>query len=161
MHTRTTSRETALRKSVALLITALTALMLAAGAVAFGNATVARAAEPVQLTYTVWFSPTMTGVFGGDFTGTFGGKVLSRTPIPGTPIAHLEVLYVLTADDPALSFTAIVQGDHNAVANSTVLNGEVTAGAFTGDRAHSEFQNISSCPGKPSGPCFQGTLRLM
>jgi len=161
MNTTTAFRDKALSKGLALLVTALTALMLAAGSVALGNVRVARAAEPVELTYTVWFAPQMTGVFGGDFSGTFGGMVLSHTPIPGTPIAHLEVLYVLTADDPTLSFTAIVEGDHNAITNSTVLNGEVTAGAFAGDRVQSVFQNISGCPGKPSGPCSQGTLRLM
>lgn len=161
MRAQTATRDKAIAKSVSFVITVLTALMLAAGAVALGNARAARAAEPVELTYTVWFSPHMTGVFGGDFSGTFGGAVLSRTPIPGTPIAHMKVLYVLTAADQSLSFTAIVEGDHNAVTNSTVLNGEVTAGWLAGDRAQSEFQTIGGCPGKPSGPCFQGTLRLM
>jgi hypothetical protein len=151
-----------LSRSVAFVIIVLTALMLAAGAIAAsGHVKDARAAEVVELTYMVWFSPAMTGVVGGDFTGTFGGAVLSRTPIPNTPIAHLKVLYVITANDPSHSFTALVEGDHNKMTNSTVLNGVVTGGWLTGEQAHSQFQTISGCPGKPSGPCSQGTLRLM
>jgi hypothetical protein len=163
METRTAFRGTVLSRSVAFVIIVLTALMLAAGAIAAsGNVKNARAATIVELTYTVWFSPAMTGVVGGDFTGTFGGAVLSRTPIPNTPIAHLKVLYVISdANDPAHSFTAIVEGDHNKMTNSTVLNGVVTGGWLAGEQAHSQFQTISGCPGKPSGPCSQGTLRLM
>jgi len=147
---------------LALAVTALAALTLAAGAaVAAGPVKEAKAAEVVNLSYTVWFSPNMTGVFGGDFAGTFGGAVLSRSPIPGTPIVHLSARYELNASDPSLSFTAIVEGDRNLVTNSAVLNGSVTAGALSGEQAHSQFQVISTCPGKPSGPCFQGTLRVM
>ena len=162
METRNAVRGIVPTRSVALLLIVLTALMLAAGAIAAsGQVKGVKAAEAVELTYTVWFSPKMTGVVGGDFDGTFGGAVLSRTPIPNTPIAHMKVLYVITANDPSKSFSAIVEGDHNSVANSTVLNGVVTAGWLAGDQAHSQFHTISSCPGKPSGPCFQGTLRLM
>jgi hypothetical protein len=154
-------RGSAFSKCLAVAVTALAALTLGAGAGA-GPAHVkdAKAAEIVELTYTVWFSPNMTGVFGGDFAGTFGGAVLSRTPIVGTPIVHLSARYELNANDPSKSFTAIVEGNRSLVTNSAVLNGSVTAGWLAGEQAHSQFDVISSCPGKPSGPCFQGTLRV-
>lgn len=154
-------RGSASSKCVALAFTALAALILGAGAeAALGHVMAVKAAQQVELTYTVWFSPHMTGVFGGDFAGTFGGAVLSRTPIPGTPIVHLSARYELNANDPSQSFTAIVEGNRNLVTNSAVLNGTVTAGWLAGEQAHSQFDVIGSCPGKPSGPCFEGTLRV-
>lgn len=151
----------AFSKGLAVAVTALAVLTIGAGAVA-GPVHVkdVKAAEVVELTYTVWFSPHMTGVFGGDFAGTFGGAVLSRSPIPGTPIVHLSARYELNANDPSKSFTAIVEGNRNLVTNSAVLNGTVTAGWLAGEQAHSQFDVISSCPEKPSGPCFVGTLRV-
>ena len=148
-------------KYLAVAVTALAALTIGAGAVA-GPVHVkdVKAAEVVELTYIVWFSPNMTGVFGGDFAGTFGGAVLSRAPIPGTPIVHLSTRYELKANDPSKSFTAIVEGNRNLVTNDAVLNGIVTTGWLAGEQAHSQFDVISSCPGKPSGPCFEGTLRV-
>jgi hypothetical protein len=135
--------------------------MLAAGAAgASGQVKNAKAAEIVELSYTVWFSPNMTGVFGGDLTGTFGGAVLNRTPIPGTPIVHLTTRYVLTATDPSKSFTAIVEGNRSLETNKAELNGSVTSGWLAGEQAHSQFVVVSSCAGKPSGPCFVGTLRV-
>ena len=155
-----TLRGSATAKCVAVAFIALAALILGTGAdAASGHVMAVKAAQQVELTYTVWFSPNMTGVFAGDFSGTFGGAVLSRTPIPGTPIVHLSARYELKANDPSKSFTAIVEGNRNLVTNSAVLNGSVTAGWLTGEQAHSQFDVISSCPGKPSGPCFVGTLR--
>ena len=149
----------AFAKFVAVAVTVLAALALVAGGgAASGHVKEAKAAEMVELTYTVWFSPNMTGVFGGDFTGTFGGAVLSRTPIVGTPIVHLSARYELNATDPSKSFVAIVEGNRNLVTNEAVLNGLVTTGWLAGEQAHSRFDVISGCPGKPSGPCFQGTL---
>jgi hypothetical protein len=156
-----TFRTGAFSKCLAVAVTALAALTLGAGAGAgSGHVKDVKAAEAVVLTYTVWFSPNMTGVFGGDFAGTFGGAVLSRAPIVGTPIVHLSARYELNANDPSKSFTAIVEGNRNLVTNSAVLNGTVTSGWLAGEQAHSRFDVISSCPGKPSGPCFQGTLRV-
>ena len=154
-----TFRGGASSKFVAVAVTALAALTLGVGAsAASGNVKEAKASEAVELTYTVWFSPNMTGVFGGDFAGTFGGAVLSRAPIVGTPIVHLSARYELNANDPSKSFTAIVEGNRNLVTNDAVLNGFVTDGWLAGEQAHSRFEVISGCPGKPSGPCFQGTL---
>ena len=151
----------AFSKCVAVAAAALAVLTLGAGAAAgSGHVKDVKAAEIVELTYTVWFSPNMTGVFAGDFAGTFGGAVLSHAPIPGTPIVHLSSRYELNANDPSKSFTAIVEGNRNLVTNTAVLNGSVTAGWLAGEQAHSQFDVISSCPGKPSGPCFQGTLRV-
>ena len=156
-----TFRSSRFSKCVAVGVTALAALTLGAGAGAgSGHVKDAKAAEVVELTYTVWFSPNMTGVFGGDFAGTFGGAVLSRTPIVGTPIVHLSSRYELNANDPSKSFTAIVEGNRNLVTNKAVLNGIVTSGWLAGEQAHSQFDAISGCPGKPKGPCFQGTLRV-
>ena len=155
------SRSSPFSKSVAVAVTALAALTLAAGAGAGpGHPKDVKAAEVVELTYTVWFSPHMTGVFGGDFAGTFGGAVLSSTPIAGTPIVHLSARYELKANDPSKSFIAIVEGNRNRVTNDAVLNGIVTSGWLAGEQALSQFDVIGGCPGKPTGPCFQGTLRV-
>ena len=177
MEIRTAFRGTALSKGVALVITTLMALMLAAGAIAASGqvkdvraAVVDRQCRPagdcerlgdlVELTYTVWFTPTMTGVVGGDIVGTFGGSVVS-TPIPNSPIVRLQAVYVITATkDPSQSFTAIVKGKLNIQTNLAVLNGVVTSGLLTGGRVHSEFQVVSSCPLNPGGPCFPGTMRI-
>lgn len=154
-------RSSAFSKCVAVAVTALAALTLGAGAGAgSGHVKDVKAAEAVELTYTVWFSPNMTGVFAGDFAGTFGGAVLSRAPIVGTPIVHLSARYELNATDPSKSFVAIVEGNRSLVTNSAVLNGVVTSGWLAGEQAQSRFDVISSCAGKPTGPCFQGTLRV-
>jgi hypothetical protein len=156
-------RQIALLKNVARVITVLTALMLVGGAMAAsGQLKDAKAATIVDLTYTVWFSPAMTGVVGGDIIGTFGGGVTS-TPIPGTPLVQLKATYVIMANDPSESFTAILQGDLNTKTNAAVLNGVVTwsaSGTLTGERVHSEFQVVNNCPLNPSGPCFPGTLQV-
>jgi hypothetical protein len=102
----------------------------------------------------------MTGVVGGDIVGTFGGSVVS-TPIPATPIVRLQAIYVITAtNDASDSFTANVEGKLNTQTGSAVLNGVVTSGFLTGERVHSEFHVLSSCPLNLSGPCFQGTIRV-
>ena len=101
-------RSSRFSKCVAVAVTALAALTLGAGAGPGSSlAKDVRAADVVELTYTVWFSPNMTGVFGGDFAGTFGGAVLSRAPIVGTPIVHLSTRYELNANDPSRSFTRL------------------------------------------------------
>lgn len=161
MEDRTAFRGTALLKSLAVALTVLTALMLAVGAIAAsGQVKQAKAADVVELTYTVWFSPAMTGIVGGDIAGTFGGGVVS-SPMPDSPLVHLKAVYVITANDPAQSFTALVEGNLNKVTKSAVLNGVVTAGRLTGERVHSEFQVLSTCPAHPRGPCFQGTMRVI
>ena len=154
-------RGSSLSRCLALGVLALTALTLAAGAVgASGQVKNVKAAEIVELSYTVWFSPNMTGVFGGDLKGTFGGAVLNRTPIPGTPIVHLTARYELNPTDSSKSFTAIVEGNRSLETNKAELNGIVTSGWLTGEQVHSQFLVVSSCAGKPSGPCFVGTLRV-
>jgi len=170
MEARTAFRRTAWSKSVALVITVLTGLMLAVGTIAASGlvkdalaadlvSREGRDRQDLELTYTVWFSPAMTGVVGGDFVGTFGGSVVS-TPIPGSPIVRLMALYVITANDASRSFTAVVKGKLNTQTNSAVLKGVVTSGSSTGERVHSEFQVLSTCPLHPAGPCFQGTMSV-
>ena len=161
METRIAFRGSRGSRSVAVVIVVLTALMLAAGAIAgSGQVKGARAADAVDLTYTVWFAPAMSGFVGGDIVGTFGGGVVS-TPIPDSPIVQLDALYVITANDPADSFTATLEGQLNTQTHSAVLNGVVTNGFLAGNRVHSEFQVVGSCPAHPRGPCFPGTMRLM
>ena len=58
METRTAFRGTVLSRSVALVIVVVTALMLAAGAIAAsGQVKQAKAEDAIELTYTVWFAP--------------------------------------------------------------------------------------------------------
>jgi hypothetical protein len=160
MKTRTAFRGTVLSRSAALIIVVLTALMLAAGAIAAsGQVKQARAEDAVELTYTVWFAPAMTGFVGGDIVGTFGGGVVS-TPIPNSPIVRLKALYVITANDPSESFTATLKGHLNTKTGSAVLNGVVTSGFMAGERVLSQFKVVGSCPAHPAGPCFPGTMRL-
>lgn len=158
-------RRDVLSKSAARVITVLTALMLVGGAMAASgpvkDARAADRADGVELTYTVWFSPAMIGVVGGDIVGTLGGDVATN-PIPNSPLVRLTATYVITAtNDPSRSFTAIVKGYLNTNTNRAVLNGVVTAGWLTGERVHSVFHVVSSCLLNTSGgPCFPGTLRV-
>ena len=165
MELRTAFRGTTVSKSVALVITLLTGLMLAAGAIAAsGQVKDAKAATVVDLTYTKWFSPsfpTMTGVVGGDIVGTFGGTVLEANPIAGGQIIRLKAIYEVIANDPSQSFTALVEGKQNNRTRSAVLDGVITSGFLTGERVHAKYQVLSSCLGNPGGPCFQGTIDVM
>ena len=163
MEIRTAFRGPAISKRVALLLTVMTALVLAAGAIAAsGGVKAARAATIVELTYTKWFSPsfpTMTGVVGGDIVGTFGGSVLALSAIPGSPIVQLEARYEIFATDPSQSFTALVEGNQNNQTHSAVLNGAITSGYLVGERVHAEY-DVISCTQAPRGVCFQGTIDL-
>jgi hypothetical protein len=164
MEIRTAFRGTVRSKSLALVFMVLTAPILAAGAIASsGQVRDARAATIVQLTYTKWFSPsfpTMTGFVGGDIVGSFGGTVLEANPIAGGRVTQLKAVYEVIANDPSQSFTALVEGQQNNETSSAVLNGVVTSGFLTGERVHAEYNVLTSCPGNPSGPCFQGTIRV-
>ena len=89
------------------------ALVLAGGLASASHLNAAKASEPIELTYTKWFSPhypLMAGVVGGDITGSFGGYVISRTVSSDGRFVLLEAQYEIHADNPSQSFTAIVEG---------------------------------------------------
>jgi hypothetical protein len=163
MELRKTLGGVAISKSVALVLTILTALILGAGALASsGQVKDARAADAVELTYTKWFSPrfpTMTGVVGGDIVGQFGGTVLDRDLIADGQIGKLTAIYEVIADDPSQSFTALVHGTQNNETHTAVLNGVVTSGWLTGEQVHAEY-SVISCTQAPNHVCFQGTIRV-
>jgi hypothetical protein len=143
-------------RMLAVVIAVMAAFALdGAGALAGGS----ESRDHLQLTYTVWFAPAMTGVVGGDVVGTFGGSVVS-TRIPNSPLVRLRAVYVITANDASQSFTAVVKGKLNTQTLLAVLNGVVTSGSLTGQRVHSEFQVVGTCPEHPRGPCYQGALRV-
>jgi hypothetical protein len=163
MELRKTLGGVAISKSVALVLTILTALILGAVALASsGQVKDARAADAVELTYTKWFSPrfpTMTGVVGGDIVGQFGGTVLDRDLIADGQIGKLTAIYEVIADDPSQSFTALVHGTQNNETHTAVLNGVVTSGWLAGEQVHAEY-TVISCTQAPNHVCFQGTIRV-
>lgn len=118
-------------------------------------------AAPIEVTFTKWITtyPAMAGVTGGDAAGTFGGEVLSRTPFDNGVIVDLLARYEVVAG--AHSFIAEIEGKQNTKTATAVLNGVVTEGWLVGARVHVEYEVIGSCAGKPAGPCFQGTIRIM
>ena len=119
------------------------------------------ATAPVEVTFTKWVTtfPAMAGVTGGHAAGTFVGEVLSRAPFDNGVIVDLRARYGVVAG--AHSFTAEIEGKQNNQTDTAVLNGVVTEGWLVGARVHVEFDVIGSCAGKPAGPCFQGTIRVM
>jgi hypothetical protein len=120
-----------------------------------------RGAAPVEVTFTKWITtyPALAGVTGGDVAGTFVGEVLSFTPFDNGVIADVRARYEVRAG--AHSFTAEIEGKQNNETATAVLNGVVTEGWLAGARVHVEFDVISTCTGKPEGPCFRGTIRVM
>ena len=48
----------------------------------------------------------------------------------------------------------------DAALGAALLDGVILAGWRTGAHVHVEFQKISSCAGKPAGPCFEGTIHI-
>ena len=124
---------------------------------------------PVEVTFTKWITTGfhMAGETGGDVPGVFGGEVLQRIVSTNpniTPIIALEAVYEVQADNGRHSFTALLRGgqtgDTQEELGSAILNGVILAGWRTGAQVRVEFQKISSCAGKPAGPCFQGTMYI-
>ena len=124
---------------------------------------------PVEVTFTKWITTglNMAGETGGDVPGVFGGEVLQRivsTNLNITQIIALEAVYEVQAYNGRHSFTALIRGgqtgDTEEGLGSAILNGVILAGWRTGAQVRVEFQKISSCAGKPAGPCFQGTMYI-
>ena len=105
----------------------------------------------------------MAGIVGGDVAGDFVGEVLDRrvstTGTVTAQIVALDALYEVQAGDH--SFTALIQGGQNNVTRKAMLDGVILDGWRTGARVHVEFSVISGCAGKPAGPCFEGTIRIL
>src|SRR5215471_9806215 len=105
----------------------------------------------------------MAGIVGGDVSGDFVGEVLDRrvstTGTVTVPIVALEALYDVQAGDH--SFTALIQGGQNNATRKALLDGVILDGWRTGARVHVEYTVISGCAGKPAGPCFEGTIRIL
>lgn len=105
----------------------------------------------------------MAGIVGGDVAGDFVGEVLDRrvstTGTVTAQIVSLEALYEVRAGDH--SFTALIQGGQNNGTRKALLDGVILDGWRTGARVHVEFTVISGCAGKPAGPCFEGTIRIL
>jgi hypothetical protein len=105
----------------------------------------------------------MAGIVGGDVAGNFVGEVIDRrvstTGTVTAQIVALEALYEVQAGDH--SFTALVQGGQNNATHKALLDGTILDGWRTGARVQVEYSVISGCAGKPAGPCFQGTIRIL
>jgi hypothetical protein len=124
---------------------------------------------PVEVTFTKWITTGfhMAGETGGDVPGVFGGEVLQRIVSTNpniTQIIALEAVYEVQADNSHHSFTALLRGgqtgDTAEELGSAILKGVILAGWRIGAQVRVEFQKISSCAGKPAGPCFQGTMYI-
>ena len=127
-------------------------------------------AGPVEVTFTKWITdyPALAGIAGGDAPGTFAGTVLGLNPFDNSTIVQIEALYGVTADNPAHSFVARIEGKQNNMTQEAVLNGTVTSGWLVGARVHVSYDVIvpasgTSCvPAAPlDSPCFQGTIRIL
>jgi len=105
----------------------------------------------------------MAGIVGGDVAGDFVGEVLDRrvstTGTVTAQIVALDALYEVQAGDR--SFTALIQGGQNNATSKALLDGVILDGWQTGARVHVEYTVISGCAGKPAGPCFEGTIRIL
>jgi hypothetical protein len=105
----------------------------------------------------------MAGIVGGDISGSFVGEVIDRrvstTGTVTAQIVALDALYEVKAGDH--SFTALVHGGQNNGTRKAILDGVILDGWRTGSIVHVNYDVISGCAGKPAGPCFQGTIRIL
>ncbi len=118
---------------------------------------------PVEVTFTKWVPnyPFMTGVTGGDVPGIYAGEVLSRIAYDNGAIVKIRARYEVDGAGSDHDFKAVIEGTETEQTGRAVLNGVVTEGWLTGARVQVTFQKISTCAGFPTGPCFQGTIRVM
>ena len=159
-----------LRRCVASFGTAAVLLLQIPPALAGESQAGTKGSATVEVTFTKWITTGlhMAGETGGDVHGTFGGEVLQRivsTNPTITQIIALEAVYEVQAYDGGHSFTALLRGGQTGDTEegglgSAILDGVILAGWRTGAHVRVEFQKISSCAGKPAGPCFQGTIAI-
>lgn len=140
------------------------------GVAGVGAQSQASGGRPVEVAFTKWVAgfPTLAGVTGGDVPGTFAGAVLSRDPFDNGTIVQLEARYGITADDPAHSFVAHIEGTQNNQTQRAVLNGTVISGWLAGAQVHVTYDIIAPAAGiscVPKAPvntrCFQGTIFIL
>ena len=118
---------------------------------------------PVEITFTKWIPnyPLMVGVTGGDVPGVYAGEVLSRVAFDNGVIVKLRARYEVDGAGSDHDFKAVIEGTQNQQTGTAMLNGVVTEGWLTGAQVHVTFQRTSSCAEFLTGPCFQGTIRVM
>ena len=136
-----------------------------------GAQTQATGGANVEVTFIKWSTgfPGLTGVTGGDVPGTFAGTVLSRDPFDNGTIVQLEAQYRVTADDPAHSFVAQIEGKQNNQTLQAVLNGTVISGWLAGAQVHVTYDVIPAAAGfsclqniaPVNTRCFEGTIRII
>jgi hypothetical protein len=126
-----------------------------------------------EVTFTKWVlnggaGPFMSGVARGDVEGAFIGELFANVSStnPGQPIvSRIEVVYGVRADDPSLTFTALIRG--GASLGKAQFDGRVLAGWRTGAAVHVEWVRFPSpsadCPSPPATAgafCFVGTMTI-
>jgi hypothetical protein len=111
---------------------------------------------PVNLTFakgaisaTVW-----EGTVDGDLTGQLETRLLSLTE--SGPVWHVTFDWIVTADDPAKTFTARLKGTLNTKTGKVVMNGQVIEGWLEGAQVHEEGQLVN-----PETYGFEGKIRIM
>lgn len=117
----------------------------------------AQMSAPVNLTFAkvatdpagIW-----QGTVGGDITGQLETRLLSKTE--SGPVWHVSFDWIVTADDPAQSFTARLKGTLHTTTGKVVMNGQVTEGWLEGAQVHEEGQLTN-----PETLAFEGKIRIM
>ncbi|CAN5886988.1 hypothetical protein BH24BAC1_BH24BAC1_13750 [soil metagenome] len=94
------------------------------------------------------------GTVSGDLTGDLETRLLSLTETG--PVWHVTFDWIVTADDPAKSFTARLKGTLHTKTGKVVMNGEVIEGWLEGAQVHEEGQLID-----PETYAFEGKIRIM
>jgi predicted small secreted protein len=115
-----------------------------------------KTSAPVNLTFskeaisgTVW-----EGTVGGDLTGQLETRLLELRETG--PVWHVVFDWIVTADDPAKSFTARLKGTLHTKTGKVVMNGQVIEGWLEGAQVHEEGQLID-----PKTYAFEGIIRIM
>jgi len=115
-----------------------------------------------EVTFTKYLTafPNMAGVVGGDVgNGTYAGEILTYDPtIAGGKITLITADYHLNGSLHQSNVRLTVWQFDN---NFAILSGAVTSGWRAGGHAFGIYKVLSTCPGNPAGPCFQGTLYIV
>lgn len=153
------------RTCFAALLSAIVLVFQISPALAFGLQGGSQNHQTFEVTFTKWITggtPSgtllMEGFTGGDAAGIFAGEVLNRKVSTDGRTTLLQPIYEVTSG--SRSFTALILGGQNSTGLG-LLDGVILEGWRTGARVHVEFQRMNDCSGAPSGPCFQGTIRIL
>jgi hypothetical protein len=124
----------------------------------------------VEVTFTKWVlnggaGPFMAGATGGEIEGAFLGEVFENVPSKRVPslVNRLEVIYQVQAEDPDLSFIALLQGGSSQ--GKALLDGFIVNGWRRGADVHVAWtaKPQVNCPPAPAGAganCFVGTMTI-